>query len=514
MFDVRDESTQQRRTLNRVIAVTGCDGSGKSTLTADLLRNAQDHGRARLVYLGQSSGNIKQAIARLPLIGPGVARFLENKASRMHGAESGAVHGATALVIYLLSCWRAHKLRRVVRLCRQGTVVITDRYPQAEIPGFPVDGAGLAAKTTKGWLARRLAERELRLYEWMAGYLPALVIRLNVDADTAHARKPDHGLAMLRQKCALIPMLHFNGAHILDVDARLPYATVLDAALKAATDVLRSADDGAAPDRTAPAATPGRAGEPTPVVVAVVGCDGTGKSSLTNDLTAHFARTQPTVRRYLGLVSGEVGEKIRHIPLVGHRLEPHLARKAALAQDMRRELPGLGTALVMYMLSRWRAFHFQRTLRLARRGILVITDRYPQAEIPGFRYDGPGLGAQRGQSGLLQWLVHSEQLVYNRMASCLPQLVIRLAIDAETALARKPDHAAAELRDKIEVMAKLHYNGACIIDIDSRQPYAEVLRRTIAAIESAVPSSAMNHPVCSAPAHDCVSTGARQRPCK
>ncbi len=485
----------QRRTLDRVIAVTGCDGSGKSTLTADLLSNARAHGRARLVYLGQSSGNIKQAIARLPLIGPPVARYLEIKASRMHDTQSSAVNGLTALVIYLLSRWRAHKLRQVLRLCRQGTIVITDRYPQAETPGFPVDGPGLAAKSSKGWLACRLAAREQRLYDWMAGYLPALVIRLNVDGDTAHARKPDHGLAMLRQKCALIPMLRFNGAHILDIDARLPYAAVLGTALKAANDVLRSADDAAQRGPTGSAPMPGRACAPTPGLVAIVGCDGTGKSSLTNDLTAHFARTRPAVRRYLGLVSGEVGEKIRHIPLVGSRLEAHLARKAALAQDMRRELPGLGTALVMYMLSRWRAIHFQRTVRLARRGILVITDRYPQAQISGFRYDGPGLGAQRGQSGLLQWLVRSEQRVYDRMASCRPQVVIRLAIDAETALARKPDHAAPELRDKIEVMAKLDYNGACIIDIDSRQPYADVLRRTIAAIESAVPSSAVNHHV-------------------
>lgn len=489
------ESAPHRKTLARVIAVTGCDGSGKSTLTTDLLRHAQAHGRARLVYLGQSSGNIKRALARLPVIGAPITRYLENKASQVHDAKSSAVNGPTALVIYLLSCWRAHKLRRVLRLCRHGTIVITDRYPQAQIPGFPVDGPGLAAKPTKGWFARKLAAREQRLYDWMAGHLPALVIRLDVDAATAHARKSDHRLEMLRKKCELIPMLHFNGARIFDIDARRPYDQVLDAALRATTDILASVNDRAEPRTPAPAAATRPAHLPVPGLVAVVGCDGTGKSSLTKDLTTYFGRRRPTVRRYLGLVSGETGVKIRQIPLIGQRLEPHLARKASLAQDMQRKLPGFGTALVMYLLSHWRAIHFQRAVRLAQRGVLVITDRYPQAEISGFHYDGPGLGAQRGQSRLLPWFVRNEQRLYDRMATRLPTLVIRLGIDSETAQARKPDHSPAELQDKIEVMAKLHYNGARMFELDTRQPYAEVLQQAITAIETAVAPSGTDEQV-------------------
>jgi hypothetical protein len=82
-------------------------------------------------------------------------------------------------------------------------------------------------------LARLLLTREKRLYSWMASHRPTLLIRLNIDAETAHARKPDHKLAMLREKVRVIPTLHFNGAAILDLNGRDPYPQVLAAALAA-----------------------------------------------------------------------------------------------------------------------------------------------------------------------------------------------------------------------------------------------------------------------------------------
>lgn len=235
---------------------------------------------------------------------------------------------------------------------------------------------------------------------------------------------------------------------------------------------------------TASAAAVG-ASPPIAGLIAVVGCDGTGKSTLTGDLLAHLRLRGPAERRYLGLVSGEMGEKIKHLPLVGVRLERHLARGAERAQDMRQKLPGTGTALIMYVLSLWRSAHLKRAVRLARQGVTVITDRYPQAEIPGFHYDGPGLGAHRGHTWLVRKLAACEQRLYEQMARARPALVIRLGIDADTARARKPDHAVAELRDKIAVMARLHFNGARIVDIDTRAPYREVLRAALQAIDSA-----------------------------
>jgi hypothetical protein len=221
-----------------IIALTGCDGSGKSTLAAGLVDHLGRSVRVEQVYLGQASGRIGEWVRGLPLIGGPVGRYLVGKSDKVHDKPKLAPGAVTALAIYMLSRGRARNLRRALRLCEAGTVVVTDRYPQDEVPGFLFDGPELAKTTGGSWWVRWLRERERRLYAWMVGYVPALVIRLNVDEATAHARKPDHKLSSLRAKIATLPGLTFNGARILDLDGRDSAPHVLDASLRAAHAAL------------------------------------------------------------------------------------------------------------------------------------------------------------------------------------------------------------------------------------------------------------------------------------
>lgn len=225
---------------------------------------------------------------------------------------------------------------------------------------------------------------------------------------------------------------------------------------------------------------------PTIGLIAVVGCDGTGKSTLTIDLVETLRRTLRVERRYLGLISGEDGDKIKRFPLIGIWLERRLAAKSQQAQDMRNKQPGTFAALVMYTLSLWRAARLRCAHRLARSGAVVITDRYPQAEISGFHYDGPGLGVERCGRGWRGWLAARELRMYQRMARYQPILVIRLGIDVETACARKPDHSLFELNEKIKVMARLQFSGAPIFELNSRAPYNEVLEQALRATKAAI----------------------------
>lgn len=217
-------------------------------------------------------------------------------------------------------------------------------------------------------------------------------------------------------------------------------------------------------------------------VFAVVGCDGTGKSTLTRDLLDSLRSQGPAERHYLGLVSGEMGDKIKDLPFIGVRLENNLHNKANRALDMEKKLPGVGTALIMYVMSLWRASLMLRVIWHSRRNVNVITDRYPQAEIPGFHYDGPGLTVNRTRNWLVSKLATGEQRMYEWMAKHQPSLVIRLIISAEVAHSRKPDHGLAELRDKILVMDRLRFNGARVIDIDATMPYPQVLKVALEAI--------------------------------
>jgi len=225
--------------MGALIAIVGCDGSGKSTLAADALAHLQKSRRAQLCYLGLRSGDIGNRIKRLKLIGPTAERFLSKKAGQARNKESKIPDLGTALVLYGFSLLRLRRFRRMLALRKQGVIVVTDRYPQTEVAGF-YDGPGLSAARAGSRLIASLAARERRMYDWMTGFLPDLVIRLNVDVDTAYARKPDHKLESLKNKVAVTPLLKFNGARILDLDSRNPYIEVRDAAFAAIDGVVEA----------------------------------------------------------------------------------------------------------------------------------------------------------------------------------------------------------------------------------------------------------------------------------
>ncbi|MEO3992070.1 nucleoside/nucleotide kinase family protein [Pseudocitrobacter cyperus] len=216
----------------RVIAIVGCDGSGKSTLATALVNHLAEKIPTQLLYLGQSSGRIGEWITKLPIIGAPFGRYLRGKAAKVHDSPSLPPGNVSAFVIFLLSCWRAWKFRKMLQKSRQGYLLVTDRYPQVEVPGFRFDGPQLA-KTVGGnrWVCL-LRKWELSLYRWMASYIPLLLIRLGIDEQTAFSRKPDHSLVALHEKTTVIPLLNFNGATILELDGRQPADFIFSESLR------------------------------------------------------------------------------------------------------------------------------------------------------------------------------------------------------------------------------------------------------------------------------------------
>jgi hypothetical protein len=123
---------------------------------------------------------------------------------------------------------------------RAGVVVLTDRYPQMECPGF-YDGPGLSAAALRSRLVAAIARQERRLYEYMTTFRPDVVVRSNVDAATpatALARKPDHRADLLGKKVAVAPLLRFAGAPIIDLDATQPYNLVYRRAAEILGDTI------------------------------------------------------------------------------------------------------------------------------------------------------------------------------------------------------------------------------------------------------------------------------------
>lgn len=207
-------------------------------------------------------------------------------------------------------------------------------------------------------------------------------------------------------------------------------------------------------------------------LIAIIGADGSGKSTLAADLAADFARERPTAHVYLGLGSGVIGHRIARLPLIGRLVAARIEKKAGRTRDPKDKIPGSLTALVVYWFSTRRKKRFDAMMALRQRGVMVITDRYPQVEMAGF-YDGPGLSMARAESGFVRWLAAREARLYAQMVKHRPTLVLRLNIDTDTALARKPEHGRALVEAKIAITPQLTFGGAPIAEIDATMPYAD-----------------------------------------
>lgn len=212
-------------------------------------------------------------------------------------------------------------------------------------------------------------------------------------------------------------------------------------------------------------------------LIAIVGSDGSGKSTVGAALLAWMRETRPTELHHLGKQTGNIGRAIARWPLVGGRLDRTIADKAGGARAPGG--PSAVTAAIIYAFSMRRVWRFRRMLRARRQGIAILADRFPQTAVPG---PMDGLGLAGATAGLPRLLAGRERAHYAWMEQFRPDLVIRLNVDLATALARKPDHRPSSLQIKVADVPRLTFNGAPIVDLDATQPLDEVIEQAKAAI--------------------------------
>lgn len=218
-------------------------------------------------------------------------------------------------------------------------------------------------------------------------------------------------------------------------------------------------------------------------LIAIIGSDGSGKSTVAEHVLSWIGRYGPAGQAHLGKQSGNVGRAIGQWPLIGPMLDRAIHRKA---DDVNRRLkedkqPSLLPALVISAFTIRRKRRFKRMLAMRKQGLIVVTDRFPQVAVPG-AYDGPGFPDAPGGSPMVLALARRERAMFQWMATYKPDLVLRLNVDVDVAFARKPDHRRDALARKIAVTPYLTYGGAPIVDIDANQPLDQVFKDVEAAL--------------------------------
>ena len=227
-----------------LVAITGPDGAGKTTLTLETSHWLSREMAVLPMYGGSGNGpasllrHILQSLARL-------VRPLVRTRSATHSASGDAapadVNGVAApftggrLRRLAFAAWavsladeRRRNAARARRARDRGKIVIADRYPQSQFPGLN-DGPKLGH-----WLAHRdsllrwAARRERDAFERIALSPPDLVVKLQIPFELALQRKPETPIHQLRRKVEIVQALTYPpGTQVVSVDARMPVADVL-----------------------------------------------------------------------------------------------------------------------------------------------------------------------------------------------------------------------------------------------------------------------------------------------
>lgn len=213
-------------------------------------------------------------------------------------------------------------------------------------------------------------------------------------------------------------------------------------------------------------------------IIALVGSDGAGKSTVTADLLKFLSWKADVTTVYFG-TNHLWFRRLRNAVL---RLKPKRKtgkpvsrpNKSSSPSPSRSSFPLWLQAVKWAVMARLR-LHFQRkALRLSHNGTIVLADRYPQAEVTG-TYDGPSRLDTEGLGVLGRLLQSYEHSVYKKLMSTQPDLVIKLIAPVEVALERKPDHDPDSIAAKVELTRNIKFGGAPIVEIDAAKPLNEVL---------------------------------------
>lgn len=224
-----------------VVAFIGSDGSGKSTLTAEIRKWLRYKLDVHSYYLGSGQGSTR-LLDRLRHTVKAKTRKPKKQASA--GAPRtkkppGAFGRLLALHHLPAVGARRRALAEARRLARGGSMVVIDRFPQAEVAGI-YDGPRLQDGNSFGWAARA----EMKGFAGLAAHKPDLLVKLVVSPEVAHARKPDHSLSSIERKCAITRDLRFDGIEVVAIDADQPLEQVMLEAKRAIWHhMLRAGDE-------------------------------------------------------------------------------------------------------------------------------------------------------------------------------------------------------------------------------------------------------------------------------
>jgi thymidylate kinase len=222
-------------------------------------------------------------------------------------------------------------------------------------------------------------------------------------------------------------------------------------------------------------------------LIAVVGGDGAGKSTVVDELHGWLSRDFATTSVHLGKprtsLTSSVVRRVWRRGVRGLMKEPSVSGASLAASDGRSMSRRASARLIQQVtVARDRYLMYRRARRFATAGGIVVSDRFPLPEIA--LMDGPLAGkmlATPGGSALARSLARLERHYYARILD--PDILVVLNVDPDLAVDRKRGIDAEDVvRSRCEEIRRLDWNRLPAVVIDASRPRDEVL----AEIKSAV----------------------------
>jgi thymidylate kinase len=213
-------------------------------------------------------------------------------------------------------------------------------------------------------------------------------------------------------------------------------------------------------------------------VVALLGVDGSGKTTVVGAIRTWLGAEVDVVPTYFGTGAGRPSLLLLPFKLMVPMITPWLRTKPrGISQGkVSTHAPGLLYSLLLMVWATVVALEKRSKLlaahRGAKRGLIVVADRYPHNEILDFN-DGPLLARL---SKAPRWLRRFEVGAYALARRLPPDLVIKLRVTPETAARREPDMDPAVIPERIDALQRLTFPGARVVSVDAERPLEEVIR--------------------------------------
>lgn len=203
-------------------------------------------------------------------------------------------------------------------------------------------------------------------------------------------------------------------------------------------------------------------------IISIIGCDGSGKSTISKAVEEWLSRKFEVKRVYFGSGDGYFSfyKSIKRLlsKTVDNKIQKEKLSKIKKSNFIVRKLE----ELQHYRISARNKRLINKIRKYINKGAVVITDRYPQMQFEGI-FDGPKIENKNSLLGKLEYNNFME------IQAMHPNLLIKLLLTYDEIVQRRPEDNREELKKKIYIAEHLAFKDAREIVIDASMPLEQEL---------------------------------------